>query len=136
MSAEWGPQHVGSRSDAPHTRVKRVAYYTNEIAAYHNLDRLTYEALTKFAIVSLRIREVATDFRETTYDGVRYPVYKDGGGNEYKMVVRRDSYGNFINILSKIALDLQTTYLSKSPGARSAAREVQVIINDEFPIDP
>jgi hypothetical protein len=136
MSAEQGPQHVGSRSDTPFTRVEKFAYYTNEIAAYHDLDRLTYEALSKFAIVSLRLRELKTDFRGTTVSAVKYPAYIDDAGRTHKLLVTRGSYGNFINVLSKIAHDLQERYLSESPGARSAASEVQVIVNEEFPIEP
>ena len=133
--SEREPKLVGPRNETHLNRVQKLSYYVNLIAEDHGLDTLTYEALSKFAITNLRIREITTDFRGTTYDDVRYPVYEDRDGKIHKLKVTRSFYQDYLNILSTIAFNLHTTYLSKSPASRTAAREIQVLINDEYPIE-
>ena len=134
--SEGEPKPVNPRSETPITRVQKVAYYANLIAEHHGLDTLTYEALSKYAIANLRVREVADDFTGTVYIGVRYAVYEDEDGIIQKKVITRRTYRAFIRNTKAIAADLYDTYLSKNPASRAAAREVQIILNDEYPKNP
>jgi len=134
--SENQPKSIGPRNETPPTPAQKVAYYTSLIAEDHDLDRLTYEALSKYANTSLKIREVITDFRGTTATAVKYPAYKDEDGANYKMIVPRSAYPDLIRNLSTIALNLYNTYLNNDSASRLAAREVQVIVNDVYPQSP
>lgn len=134
--SESEPKSIGPRNETPLTPAQKVAYYTSLIAEDRGLDRLTYDALSKYANASLRIREIATDFRGTTEKGFVYADYEDEDGQGCKMVLTRENYSDTVNIISTIAFNLYHTYLSNSPASRLAAKEVQVIVNDFFPKNP
>ncbi len=134
--SEGEPKSIGPRNETPLTPAQKVAYYTSLIAEDRGLDRLTYEALSKYANASLRIREMATYFRGTTEKGIVCADYEDDNGQKCKMVLTRESYSDMIKTISTIAFNLYHTYLSNSPASRLAAKEVQVIVNDFFPKTP
>jgi len=131
--SESEPRYIGQRNKMPLTPAQKVAHYTSLIAEDRGLDRLTYEALSKYAIASLKIREIETDFRGTTEKGFAYAAYEDKTGKQCKMVLTRENYSDMINIISTISLKLYNKYLGTSEASRLAAKEVQVIINDVYP---
>lgn len=134
--SESEPRSVGQRNEMPPTPAQKLAHYTSLIAEDRGLDRLTYEALSKYANASLRIREIETDFRGTTEKGVVYADYEDKNGKQCKMVLTRENYSDTVNIISTLALKLYNKYLGTSEASRLAAKEVQVIVNDFFPKNP
>lgn len=134
--SEGEPRFIGPRNETPPTPAQKVAYYTSIIAEDNNLDRITYEALSKYANTSLRIREIITDFRGTQVAGVKYPVRIDDQGTVHKIIIPRGAYSDYVRSLSTIAHNLYETYLSGNPASRAAAKEVQVIVNDFFPKNP
>lgn len=131
--SEKEPISIQPKNEPHLNRAQKIAYYANEIANHHDLDTLTYEALSKFAVANLRIREVQSDFSHVTYDVVRYPVYEDVEGKLPKRIITRETYRDFIISTSAIAFNLYNVYLSKNPASRAAAREVQILVNDEYP---
>lgn len=134
--SENEPRYISPRNEMPPTPAQKLAYYTSLIAEDRGLDRLTYEALSKYANTSLRIRQIAAYFRGTTGKGVVCADYEDDNGKPCKMIVTRENYSDMIKTTSTIAFNLHYTYLSKNGASRAAAREVQVIVNDVYPQNP
>ena len=116
--------------------IRLVRKSSEQIAHYRNLDSLSTEALAKFAVVNFRIKDIATDFRETASDYIGYVVHVNEGGTGVAIVVYREIYSNVIQNLSAIAFNLYNTYLSGNENTRTAAKEVQGAINDLFPSNP
>ncbi len=134
--SENEPKSIGPRNETPPTPAQKVAYYTSLIGKDHGLDRLTYEALSKYANTNLRIRQIAAYFRGTTGKGVVCADYEDDNGKPCKMIVTRENYSDMIKTISTIAFNLYNTYLNNDSASRAAAREVQVIVNDVYPQSP
>ena len=134
--SENEPKSINSRNEMPLTPARKVAYYTNLIAENHDLDGLTYEALSKYANTNFKIRQIATNFRGTTEKGIVCADYEDENGQQCKMVLTRESYSDMLKTMSTIAFNLYNTYLGKNGASRAAAREVQVIVNDIYPQSP
>jgi len=127
---------VDSASENPLTRPQKVARQTSLIAYSHDLDRMTYEALSKYAYLILRIRRIKTDFEGTTIKGTIYQTHEAGDEERNIKTITREDYRENIQIVSKIAFNLYNTYLSHDPYSRAAAREVQVVVDDLYPQNP
>mgnify|MGYP001588910869 CR=1 FL=1 len=106
---------------------------SNEIARYRGLDTLTAEALSKFALINFRIKDIAEDFRGTATRSVGYPMSANEEGITEIWVVSREGYPDMLRDLSTRAFNLYNTYLSGSENTRAAAKEVQGIVIDLFP---
>jgi hypothetical protein len=129
---EGDPRSVDQGREVLLTRRQKVSAFASEISRNYNLDRVTYEALSKYAILRLRINEVVSDFRESEATSVRYSVYQEGE-TIIKKTVSRDEYPDFIKNSSMIAFNLYNAYLSNDSSSRAAAREIQVLVDDIYP---
>ncbi len=106
---------------------------SNEIARYRGLDALATQALSRFALINFRIKDIAEDFRGTATRSVGYPMSANEEGITEIKVVSRESYPDMLRTLSTIAFNLYNTYLSGSENTRAAAKEVRAVIIDLFP---
>lgn len=136
MRLEQGPIPVDPTSETPLTRPQKVARQTSLIADNHDLDRMTYEALSNYAYVVLRIRRIKTDFEGTTTKSAIYRTHEAGDEEKNIKTITRDDYREYIKNFAKTAFNLYNTYLSNDPHSRAAAREVHVVVNDLYPQNP
>lgn len=132
MSDIESKRRIFSRVEVPFP-IKLVRDSADEIAYYRGLDPLAAEALTRFALINYRIKDIATDFRGTTADLKIYDVNFNEDRTGDAVAVYRNDYSRIIQNLSTIAFNLYNTYLSASGSTRAAARQVQGIVNELFP---
>lgn len=111
----------------------RIAGYSRDIATHWQLDEETAIRLIEFGHVQYRSREVLTDFQGTTLDKKRYPSYIDPNGKHWGMQISRNGYRRYFRILSSIAFEIYSAYLGGNERSRTAAKEVQTVVNDFFP---
>lgn len=117
----------------PQTPFEKMENFSRAIGKHYELKRMTYEALLKYAHVSLRRREITIDFEGTSLKRSLYPTYEAEDGSKWRMTITRENYRDHIINLSHMAFNLYSTYLSGDAGARAAANEVKLLVNDLFP---
>ncbi|MCL5434847.1 MAG: hypothetical protein M1405_00460 [Patescibacteria group bacterium] len=115
---------------------EKTINFAGQVSHFRNLDPLTSEALTKFAIINYRIRDIATDFRGTTNKHMGYVTSINEEGESVAVVVYREAYSDFIRNLSTIAFNVYNTYLNSNENTRAAAKDVLTFVSDFFPKNP
>ena len=111
----------------------RLIEFAHRRTHIRDLDPLTSQALTNFAVINYRIRNIAADFRETIITHRGYIVHGSNEGEKEMHLVSREEYPSLIRNLSSIAFNLYNTYLSSDENTREAANEIVIFINRIFP---
>ena len=114
------------------TPQERVAAYSYAAAERYDLDPVTAEHLRGYANAQSRIRELRRDFLGTTNREVKYPGWTGGEAN-HRIKITRENYQRDMFALSFTAFSIYSEYLSKNKESQSAAREVDVFVNDALP---
>jgi hypothetical protein len=114
------------------TPQERVAAYSFAAAERHDLDSVAAEHLRGYGNVKSRIRQIRRDFEGTTTRVVNYPGWT-GGLRPHKVEIEREEYQEYVTIFEAVASHIYSDFLSKTEKTRSAAREVDVFIEDALP---
>jgi hypothetical protein len=133
IMAELEPRRsLGRNSLSP---LVRIAERTGEISKLAELDSSEQESLRRYAHLVYRAREISKSFNGTTTPKVTYTFDSDEKGKPQEINVTRDNYFNWINILAKLILGIQSTYLDTNASAREARREILTFVRDLTPQD-
>lgn len=123
-------EHAFTKFEPPISPLERVLQYTDQVAFFRNLDDVTSQRLAQFAQINYRVGEIRRDFRGTTLPKNRYSVKADDLGKAVYFVITREHYANHLRTYSSMAFEIYSDYLSRNENLRTAAREVQNLVDD------
>ena len=113
--------------------IEIVSRLASEIAYQHSLNRQSYEELTKFAQVHLRLRQLDKLFAaDQNLALIDYVFYTPRRRKQQKITLKRKDFKIFQSALSWSAFCMFDN-LSANSNSAAAVREVKLIIDDVYP---